>query len=274
MWSVTLADRVLRLNFGPVEVFLIFNDRAWFPVLGGKRSKPRALSREPAPHKKLGEAELLVGAQLPIAVAFESFVPEFRSAVQSVRALYKTTDSYLNGAAKRAHARGLLDHLEERLGSALPRPGWDDDAVRPDSSASAAIEGHLEADLEEVLGIEGGRALRTHLRIERDGSVARAAKASWAVRDPLLRCEVCRFSAEVAYGRRYCEAHHRVPLATLDEATEMRVEDVACVCANCHRALHRETNLTVELLRARVLAQPRPTASLCDFHPPDTSAAR
>jgi len=56
-----------------------------------------------------------------------------------------------------------------------------------------------------------------------------------------LRCEVCRFDFEECYGDRgrgFIEAHHTKPLETLVEGSKTRLEDLALLCANCHRMVH------------------------------------
>ncbi|SHJ76863.1 MrcB family domain-containing protein [Halodesulfovibrio aestuarii] len=59
------------------------------------------------------------------------------------------------------------------------------------------------------------------------------------------RCEVCGMSLEEKYGdlgREYIEAHHLVPISTLEEEVEIPhdpVHDFAVLCANCHRMIHR-----------------------------------
>lgn len=56
------------------------------------------------------------------------------------------------------------------------------------------------------------------------------------------RCQVCGFSFEEVYGpigKNYIEVHHLIALSERKEETVTRVEDVAVVCANCHRMLHR-----------------------------------
>lgn len=105
---------------------------------------------------------------------------------------------------------------------------------------------------------EGGRVLWVHLSYERDRELVRQAKAAWTRRPEGLRCDACGMSFAERYGRAgegYIEAHHRVPLASLAGPTENRVEDLAPVCANCHRMLHREPSVTVEELRARLAIQ-------------------
>jgi putative restriction endonuclease len=68
-----------------------------------------------------------------------------------------------------------------------------------------------------------------------------------------LFCEVCGFDYAARYGELgdgFIEAHHRVPWSELNENTLTRIVDLAMVCANCHRMLHRRTPwLAVDELR-------------------------
>lgn len=111
----------------------------------------------------------------------------------------------------------------------------------------------MEGALGERGGSEGGRRERRHFQIERNRAVVADAKRTWQRADPALRCEVCEMSFLELYGARgegFVEAHHRVPLAALDEETETWIRDLAPVCANCHRMLHTAGGCTVEVLRA------------------------
>ncbi|MFN8431754.1 MAG: HNH endonuclease [Spirosomataceae bacterium] len=61
--------------------------------------------------------------------------------------------------------------------------------------------------------------------------------------DPKLWCEVCGFSFVEKYGEvglGYIEAHHTFPISELTEETQTKPEDIALVCSNCHRMLHRQ----------------------------------
>jgi predicted HNH restriction endonuclease len=58
-------------------------------------------------------------------------------------------------------------------------------------------------------------------------------------------------------GEGFAECHHRVPLAELQEGHPVRLSDLAIVCANCHRMLHRRPLHTVEELREIVLIRRR-----------------
>ena len=68
-------------------------------------------------------------------------------------------------------------------------------------------------------------------------------------------CELRPFDFQVEYGLAdFCEVHHRVPLADGDSERETRLEELAVLCANCHRAIHRlgPEMPTVEELRRRI----------------------
>lgn len=53
-----------------------------------------------------------------------------------------------------------------------------------------------------------------------------------------LECEICsRIEASTPFGDAIFEAHHTLPLAAGERKT--KVSDLALLCANCHRGLHR-----------------------------------
>ena len=113
-------------------------------------------------------------------------------------------------------------------------------------------------DIESVvLGREGALKLVTHLRRERDARLVSAKKDDVLRRLGALSCEACGFVFEAAYGdlgSDFCEVHHRTPLASAGESVSTSLDDLAIVCANCHRMLHRsQPMLSVEEL-AKVVA--------------------
>lgn len=87
--------------------------------------------------------------------------------------------------------------------------------------------------------------LRTHLEMERvrDPAVIAKAKNNRKKRDGCLRCEVCNFDFAKIYGDKgdgYIEGHHTFPVHRMSpEGQPTTVNDIALVCANCHRMLHR-----------------------------------
>lgn len=76
-----------------------------------------------------------------------------------------------------------------------------------------------------------------------------------AIRIHGCKCCVCGFDFEKTYGalgKNFIEVHHLVPLSSLDEEVKVNPEtDLVCLCANCHRMIHRKVNaiLTPEQLK-------------------------
>lgn len=57
-----------------------------------------------------------------------------------------------------------------------------------------------------------------------------------------VTCQVCGFNFAEFYGeigKGYIEIHHIHPLSENDESRQTTLDDVAMVCSNCHRMLHR-----------------------------------
>lgn len=89
---------------------------------------------------------------------------------------------------------------------------------------------------------EGAAVERLHKSRERNSGLVARAKRAALVRDGKLACEVCAFDFGFVYGangKGFIEAHHLRPLSELLTATVSRIEDLALVCSNCHRMLHR-----------------------------------
>lgn len=88
--------------------------------------------------------------------------------------------------------------------------------------------------------LEEKRRLTLHRRIERNHRLALLAKKIHG-----YKCQVCGFDFFAEYGelgREYIEAHHLVPLSSLDvdkPAFLSPERDFAVVCANCHKMVHR-----------------------------------
>ena len=105
---------------------------------------------------------------------------------------------------------------------------------------------------------EGGVALRAHLRRERDPKLRRRKLADTKRRGLPIACEVCHFHFGQTYGSHgldYIECHHRTPLHVTGQ-TQTRLADLALLCSNCHRMIHRAKRwLTVEELQELVVAQ-------------------
>ena len=89
---------------------------------------------------------------------------------------------------------------------------------------------------------EGREAEITHFRRERSPELVRAAKAQFLKTNGRLFCQVCDFDFKDKYGavgEGFIEAHHTIPVKDLPPNGKTKVSDIALVCANCHRMLHR-----------------------------------
>lgn len=103
---------------------------------------------------------------------------------------------------------------------------------------------------------EGTVQFRSHRRLERDAAVARKAKAKRLAETGRLACDVCDLDFAAAYGDvgiGFIEAHHTIPVAMLQGKEKTKISDLALVCSNCHRMLHRGKALfAVAALKALV----------------------
>lgn len=93
-----------------------------------------------------------------------------------------------------------------------------------------------------VSGREGKKRWYRHLRRERDQALVKRKKRKVKADTGRLRCEACHFDFERVFGptlEDFCEVHHRKPLSSTDGERETPLEDLAVLCANCHRAIHR-----------------------------------
>ena len=98
---------------------------------------------------------------------------------------------------------------------------------------------------EETAGTtEGKRTVYYTTKYERSSKNREAA-----IRIHGTKCMICGFDFGQKYGelgKGYIEVHHIKPLATLEQEVVINPEtDLICVCANCHRMLHRFKNYIV-----------------------------
>ena len=93
---------------------------------------------------------------------------------------------------------------------------------------------------------EGRERFRLHRHLERDGKIARKAKAKRLTETGILECDVCSLDFAQKYGelgKGFIEAHHTTPVTALGGKEKTKIADLALVCSNCHRMLHRGKKL-------------------------------
>lgn len=89
---------------------------------------------------------------------------------------------------------------------------------------------------------EGAESYKEHRTLERDSSIARKVKAACLQTSGKLECEVCGFDFFQTYGELglgYIEAHHTTPVHELKGSRKTQASELALVCSNCHKMLHR-----------------------------------
>jgi hypothetical protein len=92
---------------------------------------------------------------------------------------------------------------------------------------------------------EGRPRLVMHLRRERALGLAAAKRQEFKALHGRLFCERCGMDPVETFGSTMGEAcievHHReTQVAHMEEGHETRLEELQCLCANCHRVTHRE----------------------------------
>lgn len=94
-------------------------------------------------------------------------------------------------------------------------------------------------------GVEGILREAHYLMRSRNRTLVDAARA----RDG-CRCQSCGYLNRIQ-GRYIIEVHHLYPLGATETAVVTRVEDLVCLCPNCHRSAHtrKEAPLTLDELR-------------------------
>lgn len=110
-----------------------------------------------------------------------------------------------------------------------------------------------EVDIDSIRVTEGTVLYKLHKSRERNPQIVKRKKTEVKREQGKLACEICDFDFEEVYGelgKDFIECHHLIPLSDVQIEKETSLEDLALVCSNCHRMLHRGINtLTLSELR-------------------------
>ncbi|MFE4249785.1 HNH endonuclease [Streptomyces sp. NPDC056910] len=136
-------------------------------------------------------------------------------------------------------------------GNALDAEVMNDFLTRPTEMAQRIRDGltmgefqNLPSEAEEeddYSAPEGQLLIRRHRSRERDKALRKRKIDAGLRQGHHLACEACGFDFEATYGPRgagYIECHHIVPLHEAGEG-RTKLHDLALICANCHRIIHR-----------------------------------
>jgi 5-methylcytosine-specific restriction protein A len=163
-----------------------------------------------------------------------------------------------NGVAMKLANFRRLDPAAPGEGHGLARGNslepliWDEFATNPSrlralaetirlgrSAVEAQIAPNPDEIDEETEFPEGRVVFRLHRARERSREAVKRCK-ELARGD--LRCRACGFDFAAVYGplgEGYIECHHVQPVSELRPGHKTKPKDLALVCANCHRMLHR-----------------------------------
>jgi len=118
-----------------------------------------------------------------------------------------------------------------------------------DKGEAEAIDPALVND-EDRSWAEGKVKLVAHLRRERGTGLASAKREQFLRRHGRLFCERCEMDPVASYGpagAACIEVHHcDTHVAQMGETHRTRLDDLQCLCANCHRVTHRELKASVD----------------------------
>jgi 5-methylcytosine-specific restriction protein A len=121
------------------------------------------------------------------------------------------------------------------------------------ATITSAIISELQITNPDISVTEGELRLVAHLVKERNQKIVKEKKQQ-AHQSNTLHCEVCTFSFSEKYQSNFIECHHLSPIGQ-SGVRETKLEDLALVCANCHRMLHTKFNgqfLTLQQLQTRI----------------------
>lgn len=111
-----------------------------------------------------------------------------------------------------------------------------------------AIDDEIEQEAQE-----GRLVTRIHKQYERDSKIVKNKKDKVLEEKGTLECEVCKFNFLAIYGDRghnFIECHHNKPVSEIGDRGVTKLSDLAILCSNCHRMIHRSRPwLTVYELR-------------------------
>lgn len=113
---------------------------------------------------------------------------------------------------------------------------------------AAAPEAEIPAgdESEDMEAAEGRILLRLHRSRERNRAIVKSRKERAPKETGKLACEACGFDFQAVYGELgdgFIECHHTVPVSELEPGKATKIGDLALLCANCHRMIHRSKPL-------------------------------
>ncbi len=102
----------------------------------------------------------------------------------------------------------------------------------------------IQIETENIEFLEGGKREGWHKYRERNPKVISIAKQNFKAKNAgRLFCEACGFDFEKNYGVLgidFIESHHMRPLSIRKKGELTNPNDIAMLCSNCHRMVHKK----------------------------------
>ena len=113
------------------------------------------------------------------------------------------------------------------------------------SNEVSKIENDESIEMDSVK--EGQVLYKFHKVRERSRKIIDAKKKKVLKDKGELKCEACSFDFEKMYGamgKGFIECHHLTPLSSIQVNKETRLEDLALLCSNCHKMIHKDLSVS------------------------------
>jgi HNH endonuclease len=155
---------------------------------------------------------------------------------------------YLGQIVNEIETEYIKNHVSEKIELSVKNPGKFSPKVQESEKEyirflnEIILRDEKKLNLEFYAAEEGERFLKSHIKIERSKKIVRLKKQSAMLKLGHLSCEVCGFNFFMFYGaigQDFCEVHHRSALHEQSSPVRTSLEDLAILCANCHRMIHR-----------------------------------
>jgi predicted HNH restriction endonuclease len=133
-----------------------------------------------------------------------------------------------------------------------------DSIIRISNSSSQELPSSVVTDStnSSTQRTENRLKLKTHLARERNRTLRRHKIRSVIQSDGKLLCEICSFDFEERYGdlgRGFAEVHHKIALSSISGETVTTIDDLAVLCSNCHRMIHRTSPMeNIDTFKSRL----------------------
>lgn len=125
------------------------------------------------------------------------------------------------------------------------------------TSTEQTIDPESIAEMGEEEADEGSVMTRTHRIRERNRSLIQKKKDHHFSKHGNLSCECCGFDFGEHYGTHgdgFIECHHTKPVSELTLGEKTKISDLALLCSNCHRMIHRRRPwLSIDELRRTLI---------------------